>query len=188
MVEEKVKQKTKKMLEANDFKLKDYFNEYRQIIIPLYQRGYSWDDKNMEVFIKDIYENNNYYIGNIMALPNDSNVELIDGQQRIISSFLVLCCLKNKFELDEDFTFLDDGKKIKVETRAPSDDSRLLEFIYNDDIARRYRTRREVREYERAYKTIIDNNIEPKILMEKLLNVIIVEIKFVQTETRNPQE
>ena len=45
----------------------------------------------MEVFIKDIYDNNNYYIGNIMALPNDSNIELIDGQQRIISSFLVLC-------------------------------------------------------------------------------------------------
>lgn len=183
MIVEKVGHETKKMLEANDFKLKDYFKEYEQIIIPLYQRGYSWEDKNMEVFIKDIYDNNNYYIGNIMALPNELNVELIDGQQRIISSFLVLCCLKNKFNLNEDFTFLDDGKKIRVETRAPSDDSRLLEFIYNDDIARRYRTRREVKEYERAYKTIIDNNIEPKILMEKLLNVIIVEIKFVQTET-----
>lgn len=183
MVEEVIKQETKKMLEAKDYKLKNYFDEYEKIIIPLYQRGYSWEDKNMEVFIKDIYNNNKYYIGNIMALPNSSNVELIDGQQRIISSFLVLCCLKNKFELDEDFTFLDDGKKIKVETRAPSDDSRLLEFIYNNDIARRYRTRREVKEYERAYKTIKDNNIDPKLLMEKLLDVIIVEIKFVQTET-----
>lgn len=183
MVEEVIKQETKKMLEAKDYKLKNYFDEYGKIIIPLYQRGYSWEDKNMEVFIKDIYNNNKYYIGNIMALPNSSNVELIDGQQRIISSFLVLCCLKNKFELDEDFTFLDYGKKIKVETRAPSDDSRLLEFIYNDDIAKRYRTRREVKEYERAYKTIKDNDIDPKLLMEKLLDVIIVEIKFVQTET-----
>lgn len=183
MIEEVIKQETKKMLEAKDYKLKNYFDEYEKIIIPLYQRGYSWEDKNMEVFIKDIYNNNKYYIGNIMALPNSSNVELIDGQQRIISSFLVLCCLKNKFELDEDFTFLDDGKKIKVETRAPSDDSRLLEFIYNNDIAKRYRTRREVKEYERAYKTIKDNNIDPKLLMEKLLDVIIVEIKFVQTET-----
>lgn len=183
MVEEVVKQKTKKMLNAKDFSLKDYYDEYSQIIIPLYQRGYSWEDKNMEVFIKDIYGNNNYYIGNIMALPNDKNVELIDGQQRIISSFLVLCCLKNKFELDEDFSLLDNGKKIKVETRAPSDDSRLLEFIYNDDIAKKYRSRREVKEYEKAFKTIKDNDINPHLLMEKLLNVIIVEIKFVQTET-----
>lgn len=177
------KSKKKQMLEAKDFSLRDYYNEYSHIIIPLYQRGYSWEDKNMEVFIKDIYDNNNYYIGNIMALPNDSNIELIDGQQRIISSFLVLCCLKNKFDLDDDFEFLANGKKIKVETRAPSDDSRLLEFIYNDDIAKKYRTRREVKEYERAYKTILDNNIKPELLMEKLLNVIIVEIKFVQAET-----
>ena len=183
MVEKEVRDETKKMLEAIDFKLKDYFCKYNKIIIPLYQRGYSWEDKNMEVFIKDIYENEKYYIGNIMSLPNGLNVELIDGQQRIISSFLVFCCLKNRFDLKDDFSFLDNGKKIMVETRAPSDDSRLLEFIYNDDIAKRYRTRREVKEYEKAYKTIIDNKIDANVLMKKLLNVIIVEIKFVQTET-----
>ena len=183
MGEKLVKQEIKKMLEANDFKLKDYFNEYAQIIIPLYQRGYSWEDKNMEVFIKDIYENNNYYIGNIMSLPNSQSIELIDGQQRIISSFLVFCCLKNKFELDADFSFLENGKKIKVETRAPSDDSRLLEFIYSNDIAKKYKNRREVKEYNTAFKTIKDNNIDPCLLMKKLLKVIIVEIKFVQTET-----
>lgn len=183
MVEKEVELEQKKMLKAKDFKLKDYFNEYKQIIIPIYQRGYSWEDKNMEVFIKDIYENNNYYIGNIMALPNNKNVELIDGQQRIISSFLVLCCLKNKFELDEDFSFLENGKKIKIETRASSDDSRLLEFIYNDDIAKKYISRREVREYNKAFKTIKNNDFDPQILMKKLLDVIIVEIRFIKTET-----
>lgn len=183
MKEKEVKTKTNRMLNANDYKLRDYFNEYSHIIIPLYQRGYSWEDKNMEVFIKDIYENSNYYIGNIMALPSCDNVELIDGQQRIISSFLVLCCLKNKFDLDEDFSFLEEGKKIEVQTRAPSDDSRLLEFIYNDDIASRYSSRREVKEYKKAFKTITENGFDPKLLMNKLLNVIIVEIKFIQQET-----
>ena len=183
MVVDAVKPAARKMLEAKDFKLIDYFNEYNQIIIPIYQRGYSWEDKNMEVFIKDIYENNNYYIGNIMSFPNHEYAELIDGQQRIISAFLILCCLKNKFELDEDFSFLSKGKKIKIETRAPSDDSRLLEFIYNDDIAKKYNLRREVREYNKAFKTIKDNDFDPQILMNKLLDVIIVEIKFVKTET-----
>lgn len=183
MVVDVVKPATRKMLEAKDFKLIDYFNEYNQIVIPIYQRGYSWEDKNMEVFIKDIYENNNYYIGNIMSFPNHEYTELIDGQQRIISAFLILCCLKNKFGLGEDFSFLSRGKKIKIETRAPSDDSRLLEFIYNDDIAKKYSSRREVKEYNKAFKTIKDNDFDPKILMNKLLDVIIVEIKFVKTET-----
>jgi len=184
MVDEKSKQKESKMLEAKCFKLEDYFNEYKQIIIPLYQRGYSWEDKNMEVFIKDIYENDNYYIGNIMSIPKNECIELIDGQQRIISSFLILCCLKNNYELDSDFSFLDKGKKIKVESRAPSEDSRLLEFIYSgNNIAKKYNSRREVKEYNKACKTIKNNNINPSILMKKILNVIIVEIKFVQTET-----
>ncbi len=183
MVVDVVKPATRKMLEAKDFKLIDYFNEYNQIVIPIYQRGYSWEDKNMEVFIKDIYENNNYYIGNIMSFPNHEYTELIDGQQRIISAFLILCCLRNKFGLGEDFSFLSRGKKIKIETRAPSDDSRLLEFIYNDDIAKKYSSRREVKEYNKAFKTIKDNDFDPKILMNKLLDVIIVEIKFVKTET-----
>ena len=164
----------------------------KKLAIPNYQRPYKWTNKNMSDLLEDIniaiadsvrFPNFKYRIGTVILHEEDGILNIVDGQQRIISSFLVLCCLKNKFELDEDFTFLDYGKKIKVETRAPSDDSRLLEFIYNDDIAKRYRTRREVKEYERAYKTIKDNDIDPKLLMEKLLDVIIVEIKFVQTET-----
>lgn len=175
--------RSKKILDANSFKLKDYLKKYKQINIPIYQRGYSWEDKNMEVFIKDIYENDNYYIGNIMSLPNSNNIELIDGQQRIISSFLILCCLKNKFELNEEFQYLAKGKKIKIETRSSSEDSRLLEFIYKNDIPKKYKKKQEVKEYEKAYKIIINNSIEPKILLEKLLNVIIVEIKFTESET-----
>ena len=175
--------RSKKILDANSFKLKDYLKKYKQINIPIYQRGYSWEDKNMEVFIKDIYENDNYYIGNIMSLPNGSNIELIDGQQRIISSFLILCCLKNKFKLNEEFQYLAKGKKIKIETRSSSEDSRLLEFIYKNDVPKKYTKKQEVKEYEKAYKIIINNSIEPEILLEKLLNVIIVEIKFTQSET-----
>lgn len=46
----------KKMLEAQDYTLINYFTIIDKIIIPLYQRGYSWEDKNMEIFIKDIYK------------------------------------------------------------------------------------------------------------------------------------
>lgn len=173
----------KKMLEAQDYKLINYFNIIDKIIIPLYQRGYSWEDKNMEIFIKDIYNNSNYYIGNIMVIPKGDNIDLIDGQQRLISSFIILCCLKNKFKLECDFSFLDNGKKIEIETRAPSDDSRLLEFIYNDDIPQKYHLRNEVKEYNKAYKTIKENNFDSIQLYNKLLNVIIVEIKFTEKET-----
>ena len=114
------------MLEANDYSLKDYFSQDKDIIIPLYQREYSWEDKNMEVFIKDIYNNDKYYIGNIMTLPNkEKNIELIDGQQRMISTFLIFCCLKNVYKVNYNFSFLNEGKKIKIDTRAPSEDCNI---------------------------------------------------------------
>lgn len=62
--------KPKKMLEANDYTLEEYFMMNKRIIIPLYQRGYDWEEINIDTFIKDICNNNDYYIGNIMALPN----------------------------------------------------------------------------------------------------------------------
>lgn len=179
-----LRRETSQMLLASDYTLKDYFNGDRDIIIPLYQRGYSWEDKNMEVFINDIYNNDKYYIGNIMTLPkNENDVELIDGQQRLISTFLILCSLKNIYSVNYDFSFLNDGKKIKIGTRAPSDDCKILEFIYANDIPSRYASRREVKEYKKVAKTIDKNDIDPSTLLEKLLNVIIVEIKFVSEET-----
>lgn len=53
MIGEEIIQANTQMLEANDYSLKDYFDQDKDIIVPLYQRGYSWEDKNMEVFIKD---------------------------------------------------------------------------------------------------------------------------------------
>lgn len=172
------------MLEANDYSLKDYFSQDKDIIIPLYQREYSWEDKNMEVFIKDIYNNDKYYIGNIMTLPNkEKNIELIDGQQRMISTFLIFCCLKNVYKVNYNFSFLNEGKKIKIDTRAPSEDCNILEFIYKNDIPFKYTSRKEVKEYKKVGKTIESNNIDPMVLLDKLLNVIIVEIKFISSET-----
>lgn len=174
--------KLKKMLEANDYTLEEYFMMNKRIIIPLYQRGYDWEEINIDTFIKDICNNNDYYIGNIMALPNRKNVELIDGQQRIISTYLILCSLKNKFNLEIADKLLAKGNKIKIENRAPSNESRLLKFIYADDIPKKYKGNQEVKIYERITKTIVNNAIDPKELLKSLLTVMIVEIRFIKSE------
>ena len=95
------------MLTAKDYKLIDFYGAYEKIIIPLYQRAYSWEDKNMDVFIKDIYENNDYYIGNIMALPNDGDVEL-------------------KIVTDDQYYYIDDGYTL---TRYPDLESAILSVV-----------------------------------------------------------
>jgi uncharacterized protein with ParB-like and HNH nuclease domain len=60
--------------------------------IPIYQRNYSWQDKQIEMLIEDIAkEASGYYIGNVLITRNeDSSIqEIVDGQQRLTTISLI---------------------------------------------------------------------------------------------------
>ncbi|MCI5588142.1 MAG: DUF262 domain-containing HNH endonuclease family protein [Lachnospiraceae bacterium] len=64
--------------------------------IPLYQRAYAWEDKQLIQLIEDISDienGENYYIGSLIVSKNDNKYEVVDGQQRLTSLFLLLNCL-----------------------------------------------------------------------------------------------
>ncbi len=78
---------------------KNYF-----YIIPDYQREYVWKENNVSRFLDDIYEEfeanakSEYFIGSIVVCKNDDKSrEVIDGQQRLTTLFLILCSLKKLF-------------------------------------------------------------------------------------------
>lgn len=60
--------------------------------IPSYQRGYRWDKEQVEKLLDDILENgnNNYCLQPIVVKNNNGVYELIDGQQRLTTLFLIL--------------------------------------------------------------------------------------------------
>lgn len=71
--------------------------------IPLYQRKYSWSEKQWEELFSDLCHSfakadmNTDYWGNIIVYKKDSenNYELVDGQQRIITLLLLIASLGN---------------------------------------------------------------------------------------------
>ena len=72
-----------------------------KIIIPAYQRAYSWEEKQLEEFISDLQIHQekegegNYYLGHFIFEKNDNGVlEIIDGQQRITTALLFLSACK----------------------------------------------------------------------------------------------
>lgn len=85
--------------------------------IPVYQRAYSWDKKNWEMFLEDILEqlngDNNYFYGNILleTIKKDRNYEVIDGQQRLTTLTIFMRALLNTLdnrkqdEILQDFDF-----------------------------------------------------------------------------------
>ena len=66
-------------------------------LIPLYQREYAWKKEQIELLIDDINgiaDNTKYYIGSLIVHRRSDNLfEVIDGQQRLTTLYLLLNCL-----------------------------------------------------------------------------------------------
>ena len=75
--------------------------------IPEYQRPYKWTLKNVNQLIEDIktFENHDKYrIGTIVFHKDDTNLNIVDGQQRIITLTLILSAIKNSEKKIKDTT------------------------------------------------------------------------------------
>ena len=71
-------------------------------IIPSYQRGYKWEIKNVEDLLNDINSINDndkkeHCLHNLTIIENNNEWEIIDGQQRLTTIFLILKYLDKKY-------------------------------------------------------------------------------------------
>lgn len=81
-----------KVIDANN----NIFDTDMNYIIPLYQRAYAWGDKQLIQLVEDISdvsEDANYYIGSLIVSEQNGKYEVVDGQQRLTSLYLLLNCL-----------------------------------------------------------------------------------------------
>lgn len=76
-----------------------------QLFIPPYQRRYAWGDKQLAELFEDINlldKNDSHFLGTILLLTeshkaNINILEVVDGQQRIISLSLLMEAMKDRF-------------------------------------------------------------------------------------------
>lgn len=68
----------------------------RRLLIPMYQREYTWTDEKIVTLVNDI-KRCNKYLGNIILDEGENCYEVVDGQQRITTCFLILAYLYNKY-------------------------------------------------------------------------------------------
>lgn len=105
--------------------------------IPLYQRPYAWEPKQVKQLLNDLYEafgnpSNTYYVGILSVVESEGNMyDLIDGQQRITTLMLVG---KAASKYGEWKNFIGDrtNKRLKFHGRE-ADDEFLYSFEDNRD-------------------------------------------------------
>lgn len=94
------KQSVKQLLETGKAK---------PFIIPEYQRPYAWEDEQIETLFDDLWDftsngggsenNSTYFLGSVVSYENENGEqEIIDGQQRITSLFLLLRAIYTKLK------------------------------------------------------------------------------------------
>ena len=72
------------------------FDTEMEYTIPLYQRAYAWEDLQLTQLVEDIADvpdDANYYIGALIVSRQGNRFEVVDGQQRLTSLYLLLHCL-----------------------------------------------------------------------------------------------
>ena len=87
-------------IENNQYTIGEAFTQCFYIV-PDYQREYVWKEKEVYQLLEDISDESSlskqpYFIGTILVSPSDeiNHFEVIDGQQRLTTLFLLLCAMK----------------------------------------------------------------------------------------------
>lgn len=121
--------------------------EIPNLKIPDYQRPYKWKIKNVNQLIDDILfhkDKQGYRLGTLVLHKDDeNNFNIVDGQQRVITIFLLAYCLsnRNKLNMKIDFSKFSFDNKISqnnikvnysiIDKRIEEFDNFIIEFFLN---------------------------------------------------------
>jgi hypothetical protein len=124
-------------------------NQQARIVVPTFQRGYSWEAKHVKTFWNDIVDPNrltkSYFLGPIVILnQSDKVIELLDGQQRLATATILFSVLRdvgrtlgfveaNNFSayVQRDFIIGEDGQRCLQ--MGELDDSYFRECVQEDN-------------------------------------------------------
>lgn len=99
--------------------------------VPSYQRGYRWGKTEVVRLLDDIFATDgkhNYCLQPVVVKRNGNRFELVDGQQRLTSLYLIYCYMNNA-----SFGFIDMPRfNLSYGTREKSE-----EFLHSIDFARK---------------------------------------------------
>jgi hypothetical protein len=99
-------------MEASPAQIIEFFNGFKQSVIPLFQRPYEWKEREWNTLWQDVLERYeaekdlSHFMGAIVTMPAKSvpvgvsKYMVIDGQQRLTTIAILLCAIRD--ELPED--------------------------------------------------------------------------------------
>jgi uncharacterized protein with ParB-like and HNH nuclease domain len=139
-------------LSAGEVDIEGLFTGSEQLVVPDYQRDYSWKKRQWDDLWDDLRaltdERETHFLGSIVVIEYKEGglkkKELVDGQQRVSTITLLLCAIRDKFQeageeyddiprLINNFLWIESNvsgekhQKVKLNTYHNTDFKRILE-------------------------------------------------------------
>lgn len=185
-------------MQASEIQIRNFLaKDGTKFIIPVYQRNYDWRRRQCQQLLDDLKaisgSNNAYFIGSIVHqstrnLTNNTELIIIDGQQRITTLTLLLYVLSQKFrEFGEDLyaeqietSYLFnrfDSNKNKLKLKPVNEDDQALQNLIQgnkEQIPNGHR----IRENYEFFASQIESLVDAKLYYESFPKLTIVEISL----------
>ncbi len=180
-IKKNINDRTDKTIKINDERVIDIlFDKKISFYIPLYQRGYSWtNDEINDLFIdikKRIIDQNNHFFGSVTFIKfkkdNKNKIKIVDGQQRLTTLTLILKAIHEKYlkfyndpnKGDDNLNSFISRKNVPLSRIDDKESIEIFEKIWKNKIS--YREEMGENNIFKAYK-VIYNKIE-KMSLEEL--------------------
>lgn len=161
-----------------------------KILVPSFQRNYSWDKKHVKDFIDSINgSDKGYYIGNIIVQSSrgsSSRDLVVDGQQRLTSIFLILKALdqiglkKTKKNIFNKIVFKNNDIP-RIEFIRKNLNSSFISIIKDNDLSDENFPDENSKKFLSNYNYIKKQLLlmdDLDLFFEKIIKVIFVVIRF----------
>lgn len=156
-------------------KLSELFSTGEKYIVPIYQRNYAWTNFEIEQLIDDICSaSGKYYLGTLIVNKNNNGTfEVIDGQQRLTTLYLIEKYLNKNFDPNNELLTFEARDKYQKTFKnlysylndASDDNNYAQELIHGYKIIKNY---------------FLNNKISKDKFLQKLKNILIIRIQVPQ--------
>ncbi len=174
--------------------LSDIFNKFTPLVIPAYQRSYSWEDKHIKDLKQDIedikeFSKKEHFTGTIVLSEDKHKYLIVDGQQRLTSLFILLKSIydrTNDQNLFENYIIQKTNNDSQSRLSTQNDTNNFFEeFIVENNV----NIDVEIYSHKRikAAKIQFDEWINNKQLQEinDILDIITKRLKFIVYKPNN---
>lgn len=188
--------------------LAEFFYGTEPIIIPVYQRNYTWKKSDCKQLLEDILliandKQKTHFIGSIVHVKHSDGNIIIDGQQRITTLSILLLAIRNailggdiKTQNDTltqeiEFQFLinqfSKDKDRRMKLKPFRDDCKAFDALFGDK--REFVLESQITEnYNYFYEELMARAIDPQIIYDAIKRLEFVRITLEPTHGDNAQQ